>query len=344
MKKQLPLFVFLFMLMACAPATPTPKSARANVQEIMPSPSFDNSPAMTIEAASTDMAQANANALDSQQQAIYSRQTADAAIRYNVDATVTHESLLYSYAQMTQIADAQTQTSIPTSVPQTQTAESISFTQAARSVFMQGTAMAMTRTAPTQVVAMAMAQSQATFAPVMQVIQIFLMLCGCAMLLAITWFALRNSPAPRAPGQENLIVPSDMIFERNDNVYKRVDPEIPCTLDELLLFADGIVNQHKTMANGQWEATPIHRRLKAGTLRTWMTSNHFALAVTGPGGEPTGEATITKEGRAFLRVCFESTIPPSPYRCMAEDAPPTLPNQEFPSQEMVNLAEGEEEA
>jgi hypothetical protein len=318
-KRSIPILLLMFCA-ACAGAgnmdfaqnnTPLATAARA----ISPVPTAT----ATIEPTAT---------IDYQQTAVIAKETSDEAMRINVEVTaeqdrrifvqaqwtVTAEAINYANANMTQQASQFTATAYATSIPATQTAQSMES-------MVRGTERAMTITAPTQMVAMANARAVSETATFRAQVDAFVVLCvGVAMVLIgagiflMVYFDVQvKTKAPKIV-EKDIPVPIPFVHvagpQSDKGGVRMIRAEVPCTIEQLLELADGIVNRGMTLAFGQWEDTIVHKSLKE--LRAFFVQHEFAKVLLGKGGE----LGIEVLGEEFLQDCISYQRPPLPYVCI----------------------------
>ena len=262
--------------------------------------------------------------IDYMQTAIVAKATSDEAMRINVQVTAEQDRRNFIQAQWTVEAEAMTMqsdqftaTAYATSVPATQTAQAISNT-------IRGTEMAMTITAPTQIIAMKNAQVYTEFADELQATELVLQLVIATFILGLALFliaaavirlfeAFRKTEDHFAGQRTEEATPIPFVpapgSESEKGVIKLVRAEVPCNVDQLLVLADGVVNSGRTLAFNHWEGTPVHKSLKE--LRAFFVQHHFARVMMGKGGELGVEVL----GEEFLQDCLAYKSPPLPYVC-----------------------------
>ncbi len=268
-----------------------------------------------------------------QQTAVNAQSTSDAAMRLMVEATSAEaqrqqERLLMTATidiatiqagQLTAQSDIATSTAALTAVPLTSTAQSLDREIAKTQISDSHTAVAMTRQAPTQVILMAYAQSQAKYADVTMRVDIGVRIAVSFFVIVLSalmvYVILRRNTRSEQPTV--FIRPLDDIplrkHEEQGSVrFTRAD--VPCTKDQLLELADGIINRGMTLSFNPWEGTTVHKVLKV--MREFMVENHFARNVKGQGGL----LDILADGEKFLRDTLDKQEPPAPFRCLPDNA------------------------
>jgi hypothetical protein len=320
--------VIAFLLASCASApaqaasiTKSPQAAIEQTQT--PQPTETIVPTATIDYLATAQAAQNDAAL-AQQQAQQAQAEADAAKRLMVDATVTHEAILLSFAQMTQAADVSTQqisqatmavagTYIPMTAQAQDLERSMARTQVAENIAIRTA----TAYAPTQISLIADAKANAETATARAIIDMVFKFCVSVMLLAVPIalvIFVTNKPAEPIINIPNLNIRDiPMVVPKGSEPTHTIRAEIPCDLDQLLELADGILNSRKTLAFNQWEGTSVHKSLK--DLRAFFMDHKFARVLIGKGGE----LGIEADGEAFLREVWTNQSPPPPMVCLPFD-------------------------
>ena len=130
-----------------------------------------------------------------------------------------------------------------------------------------------------------------------------------------------------------------MHFEQvSPTVTRRINPYMPCSIHELTEFAEGLLRLNKTMAFGQWEGTPVHKRL--ADLRQWMEFNRLSVPIPGY----TNEYMPTPSGLKFLQFALDNGTTPAPYICMddGEKAETKTPEPAYHPAGFTPLNNGEE--
>lgn len=324
MKKTLILFVILISLSLSA----------CGAQSVIPAflPSEDSqqpqaSPQATAQPSRTPTATVIPTVtVDWQSTAVSSQATADVALRLMVEVTAeqdrrefqkvewTHEAGMF-----TQQAANATATAWQTAYPITQTAQYAGTVIALTKAEDQRNALAATLQAPTLIVAIADAQAQAKYAEKQQKaevgikISIGFFVLSLAVFLVIT---ILRSPLPANKQEQveiNQLDPIPFARDKQSDGERFIRAEIQCANEQLLLLAEGIINEGKTLAFNMWEGTPVHKSLKY--IREFFIENHFAKLIKGQGGA----MDMAAEGEKFLRDCLDLGHPPAPYRCVVQN-------------------------
>lgn len=232
-----------------------------------------------------------------------------------IGATMTHEYNAQMNLQATMIADQYTATAAAAYVPLTSTAQVDLNNAIATQQNILATQMVMTQIAPTALVAMSRATTQAKYADVQLIMQLFMM--GSAGVMFLMWGLgmmkrLAHQPAPVAqPQPKQMPQPQEMrltVKRENSPINTSWQMSIiPCSPHMLAELADGLINGGKTLAVNQWEGhDTIWNRAAFLKMRNFLQVNQFASSTGG------GSLTLTPLGQAFLREYLTSrTLPRS---------------------------------
>ena len=205
--------------------------------------------------------------------------------------TVTADAMALQYDGMTQQASGYTATAYQTSVPATQT-------QQARVNALQGTAMVMTITAPTQIVAMARSETYAKYADRMQQVELLMQVAFAVLLLAMAAgvvFLIATRPHVDVPELTPATVddadlqPIFQAAENNTVLTIRTDngggyahterTVVPCTPEQFGKLVTGVLGG-MSLAFNQWEgADSPFSRDQFTAVRNWLLSNRLAQSV-----------------------------------------------------------------
>jgi 3-polyprenyl-4-hydroxybenzoate decarboxylase len=224
----------------------------------------------------------------------------DAANRQMVDATVTHEANSLIIAQFTQTAYvaennrlSATQTAQPTADAREATQRAVTIAQ----VTLQSGQMTAVKEQPTQMAAMTRADNDRQYGWVFMFVQLFAMFSLGIFLLSFSAFAVRQAqtikPALVAVTQiQNLddlehtlppvvVAPTETVIQmRTDNGSGFTHTErmvVPCSPDQLTALANGVINEHQSLAFNQWEgAVSPFTRDEFTVVRNWLLSNRLA--------------------------------------------------------------------
>lgn len=326
-RKNRLIFVIAFLATACSGqvnpadfmlgdfvslATPTATAAAIETAAPVPTTTVTEAPTPTV---------------GYQETAIVAQQTANAAMELMVDVTaardrenfqqlaftVTAEWMLYQNDQLTQSASAVTASAYPTAIPLTQTQQSVINN-------FRATEQQMTLTAPTQIYVMAQSETYAKNSDRILVVELGLKIAISVFLIVLALYVilraiqvvlmLADQPEIKIPdlNDQPMIIPFKTEKTSGGVVMKRA--EILCSNEQLLEFADGILNHHMTPAFGLWEGTKVHRNLKY--IREFLEEHKFAKLIPRSGGA----LDIQADGESFLRHCLDFGTPPPPYQCI----------------------------
>lgn len=296
--------------------TPSAPLSTAEVKQKLMMVSYSETPVptATIDYQST-IAVVQEEAQRAQQEANQAQAEADAAKRLMVDATVTKEAVMLIAAQMTQSSEmlsAQgtqmavqvTASAFPTSIPLTVTAQyrndSVRETQQAAND-------------PSFIEQRANAEAYAENAGMLMAVEIglkwaialFVVALGAALVI----FVMRSEPKKDEAVEVRAFEPIPMAVDK-DNSSRTLRAEIPCSVEQIVDLANGILHMKMTLAFGQWQGTSVHKSLKE--IRDFFQEHKFAKLIPGK----SGELIITAEGEEFLGACWDLREPPLPFRCI----------------------------
>ena len=100
-----------------------------------------------------------------------------------------------------------------------------------------------------------------------------------------------------------------VVNEQSQPVQRRMKTEIPCSDEEFLEFAEGVIRLNKGLVYGAWAGSEVYKRLNG--LRHWMEGEGFAEPVP---NHP-AELSVTADGEKYLIDSLEAGEPISPYCC-----------------------------
>jgi hypothetical protein len=326
MKKHLAFLLLPILIIACGAQdfSIDTKSSQVTFNTSLPSATPSAGPSATATFTPTPT-------VGWQETAVISQATADAALRLMVDATAAEDQRIFAQSAWTVTAEAYTHeadmltaqsnmwtmTAYPTYLPITQTVQARRDIAAATQAADMRTALHATLNAPTQVIAMSNAQAQAKYADLREKSTIFIYFSiGSASVLLSLYLlviAFRSAPAVHivAPEEPKFIQPIPFTVKKQDGSTVWTRAEVPCTKEQLVEFADGIINRNMTCSFGMWEGNKlVHKSLKA--IREFLIEHHFAKLVRGSGGA----MDLTAEGEQFLHDTIAHNAPPAPYRCI----------------------------
>ena len=234
----------------------------------------------------------------------------------NAEAERVQERLAWTHQAdvLTQQAESATAAAFPTYYPATQTAQVKKDLFALQQENNDRAQLEATLRAPTMIIAMANAKTIAEYSDEMQWATIFaiaslgVLSISLALLILFRAFSETKQSQPVIVDlneQDNKDIPLAKI---NDNVMLRA--EIPCNTDQLIEFAEGVINRNMPFSFGAWEGTEVHKRLKE--IREFFKDHKLAKYIKGSNGMMDPLA----EGEAFLRYVIEHGEPPKPYKCI----------------------------
>ncbi len=312
-----------FLLNACLPASTQTQVLETPVGT--PAPTMTLTPTATVDILPTTIVKLQVEAQQARESARLAQLTSDAANRLLVDATVTHEAILYAYSiqtvtaeqvalqysEMTQQAGFASATAYATAFPATQTAQT-------KSDLIKTTAMAMTINAPAQLRAMSAAQAAAEYSWVepfsISVITVSVFVLVIILLIYVSRIAKSTVTSDSNKSHDLDLLPIPMATKPSEpNTTLRAN--IPCTWPRLELLAIGIIRGGKTLAINQWEKTIVHRSIN--DLRQYFREHEFAYELPGK----SGELALREAGNHFLMYCVENGEPPLPHVCQKIASP-----------------------
>lgn len=258
-----------------------------------------------------------------QQEADQAQAEADAAKRLMVDATVTHEAVMLIAAQMTQsseVLSAQgtqmavqvTASAFPTSIPLTVTAQyrndSVRETQQAAND-------------PTFIEQRANAEAYAENAGMLMTVEIGLKLAIALFVVALgaalVIFVMREPKKVEAV-EVQAFVPIPMRKDTSNGQYKmtKIRTDVPCSKEQLMVLAEGILNNGMTLAINPWQKTIVHKSID--DIRQFFLDNDWAHKLK----SKNGELFLLEVGEEWLDQCFARGEPPLPYVCVIPSPEP----------------------
>jgi hypothetical protein len=272
--------------------------------------------------------------------------TADEANRIMVQATNDqkqrdHETNMQN-AQATQQAESNamvqlgwTATAAQTAIPLTATAQVENSTAIASYTTVTVAQLTATAALPTQIVAVANAETQAQFAPLYMGVQIFAIFAIGVFLLFVSWMlrwywvredaraqarspqgvAERNGfqPIPQVESEPEFIQPMETIVtvkrDLGDGNMRMDRYTVPCTKDMLLQFAENVLTKNWTLGINAWERDgTLFSRDTYKPFRAWLQANKFTASTGG------GALALTDAGRVFLDGFLNSSTLPTEYQ------------------------------
>jgi len=266
-------------------------------------------------------------------QASTAQAEADAANRLVVEATSAHEQreheIALSNAQGTQQAQSEkmivygwTVTAAFTSIPLTQTQQSIINTQIPKQQALMSGALTATKEAPTQMVAMTNAENYSRYWIVDFILRMFVFVGMGVFLVGIGAFAFRQRKVQEQEQEveeENVI---DEISQESTETILRIETNhdtafpamsrmiVPCTPDQFTELVNGVLTEGKTLGINQWEgAESVFTRDEFTPVRNWLLSNKLAQHSSGRGA-----LMLTAEGESIFIEWLNSHILPAAYK------------------------------
>lgn len=275
--------------------------------------------------------------------AMAAQSTADASMRLLVQATAEYEARIQQQLAWTATAQsvrytataqaaAQTATAAGTSIPLTATAQVMMNHAINTQQAIMITAQAMTQQAPTMLVAMERSQLEVQYMPAQYAVNIFAMGGLGAFLFAISIFIFFNRSAklrdgvepiddeeedePTMPQQQQVTL--TLTHDYGGGFGKDLRLSIPCTPVMLTEFADGVINNSKSLGVNNWEGrnTEHWTRSAFSKMRSFMQSNKFVMT-----GDK-NNLVLTDDGRAFLLAWLNDNALPHSFNFATPQEPP----------------------
>ena len=324
MKKYI--FVMVLLLTACATTETATDQAVLNTPRaalVVVAASETPVPTATIDYQAT-IAVVQQEAQVAQQEANQAQAEADAAKRLMVDATVTHEAIMLKAAEMTQsseVLSAQgtqmavqvTASAFPTSIPLTVTAQyrndSVRETQQAAND-------------PTFIEQRANAEAYAENAGNLMAVEIglkwaialFVVALGAALVI----FVMRSEPKKEEAVEVRAFEPIPMKVDTSNGQYKmtKIRTEVPCSKEQLMVLAEGILSYGMTLAINPWQKTIVHKSIN--DIRQFFLDNEWARELK----SKNGELFLLEVGEEWLDQCLARGEPPEPYVCVIPSPEP----------------------
>lgn len=312
------IFLLLFFITACTGSAPglidysvSSKSAPTTIQT-----ATINAQA-TIDVANADAQQARGEAQQAQEFARAAQLTSDAANRLLVDATVTHEAIQLSYAQMTQEADRvaiqrEDMTRVSSVITATAYATSIPLTATQQSLrdSIRTTEVALTVNAPAIKREMVTIELQDTYGGLAYFAQVLASIALLIIPVGMLLYLFRSKPPKDTEYQETSFIsptPDPLPFVVEPNGNRMIRAVIPFPPSQLNALAEG-VNNGLTLGINQWQGTIVHKSID--TIRAFMVHQKFAKEIPGKAGE----LIIEPAGETFLQYVVEHRSPPPPFQ------------------------------
>lgn len=303
--------------------TPSESLSTAEVKLVMVSYSETPVPTATIDYQATIWL-VQQEAQRAQQEADQAQAEADAAKRLMIDATVTKEAVLLKAAEMTQSSEVlsaqgtqgaadMTATVFSTVIPLTTTAQhrndSVRETQQAAND-------------PTFIEQRANAEAYAKNAGKLMAVEIglkwaialFFVAVGAALVI----FVMRSEPKKEEPVEVRAFVPIPMRKDTSNGQYKmkKIRTDVPCSKEQLMVLAEGILNNGMTLAINPWQKTIVHKSID--DIRQFFLDNEWARELK----SKNGELFVLEVGEDWLDQCLARGEPPLPYVCVIPSPEP----------------------
>jgi hypothetical protein len=313
------LLVLVFILSACG-AMPqgiaAPMSTQARVlgtATVASTPTVDSAATIVI------MGTALVSAQEAEREA---QLEIDALERMNVDATITHEANDMAIAIITQRVYETTVSGTQTSIPLTVTAFPVVATMEANQIKRESAQMTNIASQPT----LEWARARADKADEMVAIDLIVRIAFATLILSFAlacmffiWWGWQKNEREKAEETEEEtsqpigFEPIPMAQVNPTNPNETIRAELPCTVEQIVILADGIVKDKLTLAFRQWVGTPVYPVLK--DVRQFFKDHLFSYPLAGKGGE----LEFTTAGREFLEDIVTQREPPAPYVCREKE-------------------------
>jgi len=243
--------------------------------------------------------------------------TADEARRINAVVTSEYEQRVLEQLQMTAEEDRRIQerlswtaTAALTSIPLTQTQQSVINTQIPMQNNLALAQLTATAQAPTQIAALIQAQESVQFVRLNNIANVVGKVAAIAFVLAFIYFCLKF---PVQPKQELVEQPSETVVVMKQNNgqatnWKRL--VIPCSPEQLTELAELAVNGEKKFGINRLETQSRLFRSQRETLlkvREWLQINKFVIQ------DENGSVTLNADGETFFTEWFELHKLPDTY-------------------------------
>jgi hypothetical protein len=284
--------VFAWLFSSCSPQTAThtvkqgATAASLNTpQAVMVEKTATASPAPTYSGQlETVVAELAAKSDADRATAISARETAAAAEAIPVQATSDAEQRELGYKQMTAQADAATWTAYPTSIPLTVAAQSTKDTQFNIQATMNSSSATGTAYAPTQVVVIAISNSQAKNMDTIMLMEAFkplILLIVCVLVVSPLIYVLRRPHITTTfPDTSPIAIPIPKIKLETLDAYGWGSlrfADLPVEWDVLLDVARLMVDGRRyTEAQMTGASNPLVKDGSYDIFGDWMMNNHIA--------------------------------------------------------------------
>ena len=250
--------------------------------------------------------------------------TANGWSRLAIDATMQSVAMTHEMDGLTVTASWSTVQAVETVIPITQTHASNQMTAAVAQQTAYALSAYMTITAPTQIVALARAQTTAKYSGALMAAQMFVMICAGLGFLAVGYFVaqlifteMKKIPAPvvypRPPENRTVEEPFKKytpIAVQSNNRTEVDYYSVPCSPEALTELADGIVNQHFTLGINFWEENGKFFKNRDNVIipvREFFHLNHMAQR------NRNGELAFVDRGIELLTGWLDNQTLPPPY-------------------------------
>ena len=263
----------------------------------------------TLAVAQTAVENEKQAALDAQQDAIYAQQTAVEANVIIIGYTAQSENNQVVIAQLTQQAFAVAEMHIRETLTAQPTADASRATEQAF-IIIQNNERNAQRTQeayePTHIAAIANAENAAKYGWVNYAAVALVSLAFCFLVVFVRIYFIR-------PTERTVQTKAPTIYNKDTTnggyKLKRIQTVVPCTNEQLMLLAKGIVEHGMTLAVNKWQGTIAHKSID--DLREFMTTNEFARELK----SKNGELYVLEAGEDWLADCIALGEPPVPYTC-----------------------------
>jgi hypothetical protein len=139
----------------------------------------------------------------------------------------------------------------------------------------------------------------------------FGVVCICVALILAVVYVLRR---PQDIKEKEVVTPAGLkpipMNPTSDNPLTTIRAEVPCEKWRMLLLADGLIDNKKTLAFNQWTGTPVYKTLK--NVREYLSAHELAYELNGKGGE----MELYAEGVEFMQYIHDVRELPAPHVCI----------------------------
>jgi len=247
---------------------------------------------------------------------IVAQSTADEARRINAVVTSEYEQRVLEQLQMTAEEDRRIQerlswtaTAALTSIPLTQTQQSVINTQIPMQNNLALAQLTATAQAPTQIAALIQAQESVQFVRLNKTVDVIAKIVLIVFILSIVWFFFSF---PVQPKQEIPEPPSETVVmlkqDHGQGSFSLKRTVIPCTREQLTELALKVTTGKKTLAINNWEgADTLFTRPTILRVRSWLHLNKFAVSTDD------NQLVPTPEGFDFFAAWLGNQVLPDEY-------------------------------